>query len=323
VWGVGGEGAGTFTNCYRRYVKAKRYCQQPFDKFKNAEGKVMTVSARKERIEANFVTTFQELKESPRSALLFCGDSSSLPSIPEQSVDYVITDPPYFDSIHYSELSNFFYVWLRSVVNDVHFKLDHVPTDAEAIVNEGMDKGEEEYQRLLAGVFKESERVLKNEGKLIFTFHHTKWRAWWTVLKAVTESGFRVIDSFPVMSEYKVNPHIRNKQALDMDLVLICQKKSQPFTILLPEPAEVLHRTILSLKDEVSSNSNNKLFLHFMGELLKTASSLTNDNAVHYDWFSEALTHFDDFLVTVDRRPNTEAYIISHPRQLRLLETDN
>jgi putative DNA methylase len=187
VWGVSDEGAGTFVNCYKRYVNAKRYCQTPFDKFKNSRGEIHTVYAREEKIAAHFVSTFEELQQTPRGALLLCGDSSHLPAVPDKSVDFVMTDPPYFDNIHYSELSNFFYVWL-SMLNKQHpyFRTDHVPTEKEAIVNEGMDKGEEDYQHLLASVFRECQRVLKDEGRLIFTFHHTKWRAWWTVLSAIT-----------------------------------------------------------------------------------------------------------------------------------------
>ncbi|MCS6863137.1 MAG: hypothetical protein NZT92_22755 [Abditibacteriales bacterium] len=86
---------------------------------------------------------------------------------------------------------------------------------------------------MLTSVFRECARVLKDEGRLIFTFHHTKWRAWWTVLSAIAESGFRVADSFPVMSEYKVNPHVRNKQALDMDLVWCVRRGLCPLSLYL------------------------------------------------------------------------------------------
>ncbi len=296
VWGVAEKGAGTFVNCYGRYVRAKQYCQSPFDKFKDASGEVRTVHVEDEKIAAHFVSSFEELKQTPRSALLLCGDSSHLPAIPDKSVDFVITDPPYFDNIHYSELSNFFYVWLSLLNKHHYFIAKHVPTEQEAIVNEGMDKGEKDYQRLLTSVFEECERVLKDEGRLIFTFHHTKWRAWWTVLSAITASGFRIADSFPVMSEYKVNPHVRNKQALDMDLVLVCQKKSAPFEPLSLSLDEAVQRAMDGLPIATSNGNKNRLFLHFMGELLKSASAAWDIYDVTYDWFSEALAHFDDIV---------------------------
>ncbi len=319
VWGVGNEGAGTFANCYRRYVRAKQYCAAPFDKFKNAAGAVQTVPARKERVEAHFVSTFDALQATPRGALLLCGDSASLPTIPDAAVDFVITDPPYFDSIHYSELSNFFYVWLASLIEHPYFTAAHVPTEEEAIVNEGMDKGEDEYQALLMSVFKESGRVLKPEGKLIFTFHHTKWRAWWTVLNAITGSGFRVIDSFPVLSEYKVNPHIRNKQSLDMDLVLVCQKRALPFAPLTTAPLDILQRAADSLPAGNGDATSNKLFLHFMGELLKTASS-NGIEVLTYPWFESILLHFDDFVIKTQSESTSLTYETPTYAQLKLLE---
>lgn len=302
VWGVSDEGAGTFVNCYTRYVRAKQYCQRPFDKFKDSRGKIKTVWVKDEQVAANFVSSFEELKQTRRGALLLCGDSSRLPVIPDKAIDFVITDPPYLGNIHYSELSNFFYVWLTCLIQHPYFLAEHVPTEREAIVNDGMNKGEEDYQHLLASVFRECERVLKDEGQFIFTFHYTKRRAWWTVLTALTESGFRVSDSFPVMSEYKVNPHVRNKQTLDMDLVLVCQKRSVPSEPPHLPLNEAMRRVMNVLSLEACNGNKNKLFLHFIGGLLKAASAAWDTEKVTYEWFARALTHLDDLLaVNIER----------------------
>jgi putative DNA methylase len=294
VWGFSNEGAGTFVNCYRRYILAKQYCQRPFDKFKGSHSSIKTVYAETETVAANFVSSFDELKQTRRGALLLCGDSSRLPVIPDKCVDFVITDPPYFDNIHYSELSNFFYVWLTQFLEHPYFGADSVPTEQEAIVNEGMGKGEEGYRRLLASVFRECARVLKDEGQLIFTFHHSKWQAWWTILSAVTEGGFHVTNSFPVASEYKVNPHIREKQTLDMDLVLVCQKNCTPFKPLSLSLGELVQHAINSLPIEGSNSDKNRLFLYFVGELLKAASVAWQVTDVTYEWFAGVLSHFED-----------------------------
>ncbi len=89
----------------------------------------------------------------------------------------MITEPPYYDNVHYSELSNFFYVWLARLTRHPGFQGDLVPTEGEAVVNKGQGKDESEYLRLLTAVFRECHRVLKAEGRLIFTFHHTNPRA--------------------------------------------------------------------------------------------------------------------------------------------------
>lgn len=320
VWGAGKDGAGTFSNCYRRYVRAKAYCREPYDKFKDSQGTIRTVCSKDGKISANFVSSFEELKQTPRGALLFYGDSSEMPSVPDDSVDFVITDPPYFDSIHYSELSNFFYVWLKSATDHPCFTSDHVPTEQEAIGNAGMNKGEQEYKALLSSVFKESKRVLKRDGKLIFTFHHTKWQVWWRLLCAITESGFCVDDYFPVMSEYKVNPHIRNKQALDMDLVIVCRRNDTDTESFSLSPAAVLKRVTDDLLSDGSGDSDNKLFLHFMGQLLKTASSVRETEGITYHWFAEALSYFDNSLSNAERISENKSYAFPKHQQLKLCE---
>jgi len=321
VWGIGEEGAGTFTNCYRRYVKAKEYCNTPFDKFKDSNSQIKTLWAKSEKISANFVNAFDELKHTQRGTMLLCKDSAHLTEIPDKSVDLVITDPPYFDSIHYSELSNFFYVWLSVLIDNLHFKTNEVPTEREAIVNSQMNKGEQEFADLLSSVFKECCRTLKDEGSLIFTFHHTKWEVWWMLCNIILKSGFRVADYFPVMSEYKVNPHIRNKQAMDMDLVLICKKQMSWFESLSSLPADIFNRVLEDLSSNVHNNSDNGPFLHFMGELLRTASSSKINEQLDYEWFSEMLTKFDHF-ITDAQKSRTRNYIPASEKevQLRLFE---
>jgi adenine-specific DNA methylase len=308
VWGAFEEGAGTFVNCYKRYENAKAYCTKPFEKFKDTTGRVVTIVVEGEQILARVVNSHEELLQTDRGAWLFCRDSSNLPEIPDGSVDLVVTDPPYYDNVHYSELSNFFYVWLSRWVDEPHFEHDLVPAEQEAIVNKEMGKYREDYQRLLTHVFKECHRVLKEAGKLIFTFHHSKRQAWWTIFEAVTSAGFCIVDYFPVQSEYRVNPHIRNKQAIDMDLVLVCQKRSQSHETLSLSPADALERAV-RVVGHYENGSRNLVFLHFVGELLRSASSSTQDARPSYEWFESALDLFDTLqpTLTTDVEPKSAA----------------
>ncbi|MCS7208256.1 MAG: DNA methyltransferase [Fimbriimonadales bacterium] len=315
VWGVGEEGVGTFVNCYRRYRNAKLYCQEPFERYKNRSGQVITHYMQQETISAHLVASYEELLRTERSALLLCGDSARLDALPDASVNLVVTDPPYYDNVHYSELSNFFYVWLARLVKHPYFQSELVPTEGEAVVNKGQGKNEEDYLRLLEAVFREAYRVLKPEGKLVFTFHHMNPRAWWTVFQAVQRSGFRLVDFFPVQSEYRVNPHIRNKQALDMDLVLICQKQDQPFDALSHSPSDALERAYQAVGAQASNGTRNLLYLHFVGELLRSASCTTADWEPSQEWFLSALQMFER-LCTEQTQPRKNVVV-----QLALFET--
>ncbi|MCL6536853.1 MAG: DUF1156 domain-containing protein [Armatimonadetes bacterium] len=314
VWGVSEEGAGTFVNCYRRYRNAKAYGAAPFERFKDRQGQVITHAVSGERVGARFVASYDALTRTERAAMLFCRDSAHLPELPDQSVDLVITDPPYYDNVHYSELSNFFYAWLSRLSDAPCFQSELVPHEREAVVNQGQGKGEEAYLRLLTDVFRECCRVLKDDGAMYFTFHHTNPRAWWTILTAVQQGGFRIVDFFPVQSEYKVNPHIRNKQALDMDLVLICRKQSLPFQPLAHTPADALQRAqqVVGLYE---NGARNLLYLHFVGELLRSASCAETGWEPTAEWFEGALQAFEQVYASTPA-PSQE----SQPEQLTLFE---
>jgi putative DNA methylase len=64
--------------------------------------------------------------------------ADSLFHIPDESVDAIITDPPYYGTIQYAELSDFFYVWMKRVLDDVYpelFYSELTDKDREAVAN--------------------------------------------------------------------------------------------------------------------------------------------------------------------------------------------
>jgi len=228
VWGCAKHGAGSFVMVFRRTLNAKKYTNQPFERYKAADGNIRTVYLPQERIEANFATDFSQLEKEDNS-LLLCKDSRDLPEIPSGKIDHVITDPPYFDNINYSELSNFFYVWLRPALKDriPYFMPEYVPHSAEIVCDESSGKSMSNYEKGLRDVFKECHRVLKAEGKLLFTYHHTSGQSWGVILKAIVESGFEVENVFVVESETRFSPHLRGKTGMQFDAIIAC-KKWQP-----------------------------------------------------------------------------------------------
>jgi adenine-specific DNA methylase len=293
VWGCGDEGAGTFVNCYHRYINAKKYCLQPYDKFKDSKGKIITVLSDKEKIEAHLVSEFDRLKSTKKGTMLMCQDSSKMETVPDKSVDFVFTDPPYFDNIHYSELSNFFYVWLKLIVDDNIFEKESVDTEGEAIVNKTMNKSDEDYQKIMTRVFKECNRVLKDSGQLVFTFHHSKKKAWWAILSALMDSEFYVIDSFSIQSEYKVNPHIRMKNAMDMDLILMCKKRSSCIEANRITKESLIKETIERVI-YIEDLTKNGLFLKLVGALFKNITA-SQKLQIDYPQFEGAMSEFEVF----------------------------
>jgi len=150
---------------------------------------------------------------------LSCGDSSRI-ELPDRCVDAVVTDPPFFDNVHYSELADFFYAWQQ---------LNEEATDRATLTTrvsaEVQDINPESFERKLAGVFAECHRVMKDDGVLVFSFHHSRDEAWEAVARSILQAGFVVVNAHPVKSEMSVAaPKAQAKEPIQLDVIVICRK---------------------------------------------------------------------------------------------------
>jgi adenine-specific DNA methylase len=228
-WGVGSH-SGTFTHLYSsRMRRAKEFCVFPQEREVKAGRTVRTVAMPGERIEGSLAGDFADLSSGDKNALLLCGSSENLP-IPDKSVDAVITDPPYSDNVQYGELSDFFYVWQRLALKESYPELGPVlvPKDREVVKNPKQGKHGSFYEDGLRRVYSECRRVLKDDGLLVFTFHHKAFEAWVNVLSAVLDAGFFVTAAYPAHSEMPLSVHIQNYQSMSFDAILVCRKGGRP-----------------------------------------------------------------------------------------------
>lgn len=220
-WGTK-YGRGIFRFEVRHTRKGKRYCRAPYEMIPDPKGPVKhpTPTPLLAR-----VLNDGTLPKTPAEVLLLCGDSTRLP-LPDGVADFVVTDPPYFDNVMYSELADFYYVWLRLALKDAYpwFSPPITPKDAEIIKNTTRGLTTAHYQAGLTGVFTEAHRLLKPGGLLVFTFHHKATRAWAAVLRAVVDAGFGIVACHPVRSEMSISTSIIYKKAVEMDLVLVCRR---------------------------------------------------------------------------------------------------
>jgi len=225
VWGTK-YGRGTFVKCFEKVKRAKMYCQNPCERLLGSDGKRFSKRTGKECIEGNIVQDFEELMRVDRAAMLRCDTAEDLSFIPDKSIDAVITDPPYFDNIQYSELADFFYVWLRLGLKDLYpwFNPEFSSRPNEIVQNEKMGKTMEFFNEGLKKVFAECHRVLKDEGLFIFTFHHNKLWAWESIGKILLDSGFYISATPIVRSEGKSGFH-SSKGNIRYDCILVCRKR--------------------------------------------------------------------------------------------------
>ena len=129
--------------------------------------------------------------------------------LPDDSAHGFVTDPPYYDAVPYSYLSDFFYVWLRRAVGSVHTELFHgttVPKEEEVVVDRphGLSDSTHDiafYERELANAFGEGRRILRPDGVGIIVFASKTTASWEAILKAVVDAGWIITGSWPIDTE--------------------------------------------------------------------------------------------------------------------------
>ncbi len=164
------------------------------------------------------VADARELATGERRFLLRQGSATRL-DLPGGSVDHIVTDPPYFDSVQYSDLSAFFRVWLRQLLPAENGWLYDV---TESAVDPHKNDGDSRYLELMSGVFRECARVLKRpNGRLVFTFHHWNPKGWAALALALREGGFHLLNYAVVHAEHPISVHIAGMKALTHDAILV------------------------------------------------------------------------------------------------------
>lgn len=213
IWGTT-KSSGSFSGLFRsRLERALAYKANPTELRVNSE-KATTVGGINHPLDVDIAGNFAEFAAHPRSAYLSCGDSSCV-DIPDKSVDLVVTDPPFFDNVHYSQLADFFYYWLKQALD--------LPTGVTTrCAGEVQDTDSQRFTTKLTSVFAECARVLREDGLLVFTYHHSRHEGWTAVHQAVRHAGFCCTQSYPIKAEMSVAmPLQQAKSPIHLDLVLV------------------------------------------------------------------------------------------------------
>lgn len=225
VWGTS-KSSGAFSTLFRsRLLRAAEYAADPFELqvclsgSKKTTDKVFGLSRPLANIRNS--DSYHHFASEHNTLYVSCGDSAGT-DLTDKSVDAVITDPPFFDNVHYSQLADFFYVWQKQILDD----LPYYQAKSTRSPKEVQNANAQAFTAQLGLVFRESARVLKDDGLLVFTYHHSRWEGWESLLKAVLAGGFCIVACHPVKAEMSVaTPKHQAKAPIDFDIILVCRKR--------------------------------------------------------------------------------------------------
>ena len=195
----------------------------------------------------NVLEAYSSLAQLPRHTHcspvgISLGSATNLPQLADGSVTAVVVDPPYAANVQYSELADFFYVWLKRTQG--HRRPEWFSTylcehDEEAVVNTtrhkapGMKTGDarrqahEFYQKLMMETFTECRRVLRDDGVLTVMFTHKKQEAWQALFTSLIQAGFTITATWPVKTESEHSLHQAQKNAAQSTVILVARKREE------------------------------------------------------------------------------------------------
>ena len=156
--------------------------------------------------------------------------------------DAIVTDPPYYDAIPYSDLMDFFHVWLRRALHgvvpdaDPAFadplgpKWNAAGGDGELIDDASRFGGDraaskQAYEDGMARAFQACHEALNPEGRLVVVFANKSPDAWETLVAALVRAGFVVTGSWPIRTEMQNRQRSLASAALASSVWLVCRKR--------------------------------------------------------------------------------------------------
>ena len=167
--------------------------------------------------------------------------ASATDNLPD-GIDVIVTDPPYYDAIPYSDLMDFFYVWLRRAIQGISEEVDkvfaaslgpkwnHDSNDGELIDDASRFGGKRElskknYEDGMERSFRACHDALNPDGRMVVVFANKQPDAWETLVGALIRAGFVVNGSWPIQTERSNRNRAIASAALSSSVWLVCRKR--------------------------------------------------------------------------------------------------
>ena len=228
-------GSGGWHNIVAKYAKAKHYCDEPFEVYRNGTRKYVVP------VKGEWIGEQRSGKRS-RNVTIRCA-SATTESLEPGTLDAVFTDPPYFGNVQYGELMDFCYAWLRRLIGDraEGFHRASTRSPLELTGNATQDRGLEQFTAGLSEAYQRMARALKPGAPLVFTYHHNKIGAYHAVGVAILDAGLTCSATLPCPAEMAGSIHIHGTTSSIVDTVFVCRSTGTiPRQWLFETPEELV-----------------------------------------------------------------------------------
>ena len=157
--------------------------------------------------------------------------------LPDDAAHAFVTDPPYYFSVQYADLSDFFYVWLRRTLHDVHadlferdlsLKADEIIVQTPAHQHAADGKNNTFYESRMQLALAEARRTLAPNGIGTVVFAHTSTVGWEAMLRALVDAGWVVTASWPIDTEMASRVIAQGRSVLASSVHLVCRPRENP-----------------------------------------------------------------------------------------------
>ncbi len=159
--------------------------------------------------------------------------------LPDDSASLWFTDPPYYDSVPYADLSDYFFVWLKRMLPShpfMRYPFDSAngltPKEQECVWNRGhivngRPKDPIFFEECISRAFSQGARILKDGGIGCVVFAHKTTEGWEALLSGMIESGFVITASWPILTERGGRLLARDAAALSASVHLVCRPRPE------------------------------------------------------------------------------------------------
>jgi len=179
--------------------------------------------------------------------------------IDDNTLDAVFTDPPYYNSVPYADLSDFFFVWLKRILFNEYsdfLSTPLSPKNDEICEMAGWDsiryahKTKKFYEDMIEKAFKEANRVLKPNGIAYIVYAHKSTEAWETIINAILNAGFYLTGSWPIHTEMKNRLRASESAALASSIYMVCRKRNTNETAYYTEVKPAIEKRVHKKLDQ-------------------------------------------------------------------------